>query len=569
MKLVIKNLANMKDLSIEIPHSAIVCNKSATGKTTLAKVLYAFLGGTVDSDLISVGETSGEAILELNGRKYTLQIRKGKAPYVETIVDGSEWADYVVLSEFTFMNSVHQRPHEFSIDTVVSKFVKKPSSLEIDQEISELEGKLESIKAIDTIMKSIAEYEATAKELESELENVTRKLEAAREKIGELGNIVKLVMNLENTKKRLEELKSAEASLEEELKKITVDLSQPAYASDREKSKSLRERIGQLERKLNTVYEVRSAVEAIVKHLNTLAKYVDVLVEVNAFILSNPVDAEAMNTLINDFDIIREELMKYESSLRGDLEKLRNELSSVETRLRKYVEMYQRRETLTAELNRIKEKISEAMREKSRLEAELEKLASTTGKAPAELLREYTERDQELALLLKKKQELEAKLNDTKKVLSNLYSTIEKLKAGGAEEMLARYHELKKAKNTLEAEYQQKKRKFIETFKQTVVELYEEAGVAIPGFDPSTLKFDRKGQTYSKSERFLVATIYTLAIATAAVSIGVKIPYVVIDVFTPLDPRFESGIVKIAKRASKHTRIVLLSTRGEQSIVPL
>ena len=77
IELELENIGPFVDVHISIrsPRS-IVLRNSAHGKTTIARVLNAFLTGRVDTSLLKHKSTSGNAILEFNNKTYTLYISK-------------------------------------------------------------------------------------------------------------------------------------------------------------------------------------------------------------------------------------------------------------------------------------------------------------------------------------------------------------------------------------------------------------------------------------------------------------------------------------------------------------
>lgn len=569
MEIRIRNLGNFKDASLSIPGSCAIYDKSAAGKTTLCRIFYSFLTGIVDQELLSSGADEGEAVLRYGGKTYSLVLKKGSTPKVSTVVDGSEWGDYVVLSEFTIMYTYHQRPHDFSPEVAVSKFIKKPNTIEIDQELAEIESRLDAIKAYDAMVKSLSNYTADLSRLEAELAEVKKKLEE-HGSAGELERVVELASRADALRQQIEETRALEEKLENQVKEIELQLSGFTYEEDKEKARALRERVGALERKIQVVINAENNVNEIIANLRKLEQAIDVISGLNLVVADKLVDAEVWASLIRDFEVARDELARFKAELQVDLKKLREELASVSARVDKYVDLYTKRENLLRELKKTKALLQELETKLSSLSHEIRRVENAHGKSISEIVGEYASRNTEKLALLKRKEELEQRIKDVSRTIESIKTALERVRSEDQAALLQRYEELKKAKNETDAEYQAKRKRFIEAFKASMIDLFSAAEISIQGFDPR-LRFERRGHTYSKSERFLIAASYTLAVAMAAASVGVKIPYVVIDVFTPLDPRYESALMKMTRHVSKQTSIpvILLFTKDEKAVVPL
>ncbi|MEM4619555.1 MAG: hypothetical protein QW607_05020, partial [Desulfurococcaceae archaeon] len=85
--------------------------------------------------------------------------------------------------------------------------------------------------------------------------------------------------------------------------------------------------------------------------------------------------------------------------------------------------------------------------------------------------------------------------------------------------------------------------------------------------NPQTLKFERSGQTYSKSERLLITACYITSLARTLIETGHDVPFIVIDVLSPIDTRFEKALMNLVKTVS--TKTIILMTKNENTVYPI
>lgn len=569
MELRITNFANIINTTINLlddATSVVVMNMSATGKTTIAKILYAFLSGEgVRGELVTKGAEYGEAELVLGGRRFRLRIpsKEGQAT-VERVIE-KDYAQYLVLTEVGPMYAFYAQPDKFKVEVVVDKVVKRPSTKEIDEELSRLEQYGITSEVTKDYEEALKKYERELQEVEARLREVSEKIESAS-KSERLEILIK-------KQKILEDIAGVERQIshyDEEVKKITAELASVNYEELKLKRKKLGEEVERLEKLKLRLTSAQDALKDAAAAFRRLEPVADVLYDMNVHLFGNPVDPSTVSSIASECEMTVANIASKIAEVDARLSTVKQELSTVNMRITHLNERLNRREVLLDKIRKLQEEKKRLEYERTRVEREVNVLLRETGRSESELLKDYVSKE-EVQRLLKERSNLQSKKAELTAMIESIRGTLLSI-AGGAESdaLRKRYEELRRMKAEVEAEYQKSYRSFIERFRENLEKMFEiasDAGIKIKHFDPRSLRFERQGHTYSKSERLILASSFVLATAKTLRDLGYPVPYVVIDLLSPLDSRYERALFEMSR--STPAKVVILVTHNEHMIRPL
>lgn len=564
MELRVKGFANILDANFDLLDdltSVVVSNMSSTGKTTIAKLLYAFLTGEVKGDIISKEVEASEAVLTFRGNVYRLSIHRSGRQSVDRVID-KDYAQYLALTEVGPMYAFFSQPDKFSIDIVADKVVKKPSTREIDEELSRLEQSGSTPRLVKEYEESISKYEKELQDVERRLNEITEKLERATR-----SEKAEVVIRKQRIAEDIARINSQIASYEEEAARLSSELQPSAYEEYRSKRKRLGDEVEKLERMKLTLGNARDAIKAIQDSLRKLVPISDVLADINVYLFGTPVDPDTLKVFVTDCEAAVETIVAKLGEVEAKLSSIRQELSACDAKIRQYNEKFNRREAILNEIQKLQEEKRKLEYEQMRVEKEVNRLLRETGKTEAELIQEYVSREDvqklmgERARLSKRKAELTTTIESLRNMVSSLKKDME------SEGLRKRYEELKRMKSEIESAYQRDYRMFVDKFRENMAEMFriiEAEGIKIRHFEPETVRFDRQGNTFSKSERYIIVASYILSVARALCELGYSVPFVVLDVLSPMDWRYERALMNMVKTVP--VKVLVLVTKNESSI---
>lgn len=554
--------------------SVIVTNRSASGKTTIAKILYAFLTGELKEDVI--GKDFNEATAELlyGDKKYRISVsvtlndkRSISIKQMDKIGDQA-YFQYLVLTESGPMYSFYFQPSKFDLNAIVDKVVARPNTKEIDEELRRIE---QSIGVIPRMVKdyedSLLKYEQELSEVEAKIAEVEKLLETATKS----SSRVEILLKKKKIDEDLNRIDSLIKKYEDEINSISTELQSVDYDRYRRRRKELGEEIEKLERSKLILNNIKELLKTLGDTIRKLVSVSDVLSDLNIYLFGSPIDPKTMETYVNDCEVALEEVTAKLADIDTKLSAMRQELNKVDSNIRHYNERFNRRETLLNEVQKLKDERRKLEFERMRIEREISKLLHETGKTVSDLLSEYVTQE-EIQRLLKERDSLMLKKNELLTTIKSLRNMIESVKReqAEAEALRKRYEELKKIKNDIEMEYQRKRAAFIESFKESLIEairFLNNEKIYIKHFDPKTIEFRRPGQTYSKSERLLITSLFIFSLAKALTSLGYPVPFVVIDVLSPIDSQYEKALITLSKSVPAKT--IILMTKNEHAVYPI
>ncbi|MEM2260964.1 MAG: hypothetical protein QXK24_00790 [Ignisphaera sp.] len=569
MELHIDGFANMIKASYNLlpdDASVVVVNKSATGKTTIAKILYAYLTSEIKSDLISKGYDSGSSELIFRNKTYKIQLSRSGEAQIDRVFN-KDYGQYLVLTEAGPMHVFYYQPDKFDLSVIVDKVIEKPNTKDIDEEIRKIEQSMGSFIGI------IKEYEELIPRHEFELSEIEKKLMEIEKKIEKSSELekIKLILRKKELENEIQSINEQIKRYEDEITAISNELQGIDYNELRKKRKSLGETIEKLEKLRLTYNGIIENLKDLREVLRRLIGFADTLNDLNIYLFGSLVEPQTIESFMNDCDIALEEVMTKSSELDIKINEIRQELNSIDNSIRYFNEKFSRRETLQLEIQKLIDKKKNKEYEKMRLERDISRLVKELGKSEDELVNEYISQE-DVQTLLSEKNKLMNRKQELITTLSSLRNMIEKFRKEQvlAEELRKKYEELKRIKEEKETEYQRKRRQFIETFKSYMNEAYNiisKNGIKIEHFNPQTLKFERSGQTYSKSERLLITACYITSLARTLIETGHDVPFIVIDVLSPIDTRFEKALMNLVKTVS--TKTIILMTKNENTVYPI
>ena len=565
MRLHLNKITTYIDYVFDIPDDAkavLMITRSAGGKTTIAKLFYAYLVGDVEPTLLKAGESRGVARLEFAGRTYTLEITESSRR-VDRVLN-ADYAEYLVFTENTPLYAIYLSPEKIDLNALEKRFLREPEELKkIEAELAKLEKEgVDYDKMIEDYERSIRTYQEMLAEVEAELV----KIEAQLNKLKQYEN-VKVILEKKEKESKYSNLKKVVEEYENELKQIAITLSSIDYNSLKEQRKSVGDELSRLHLRKRLYDEVKDALQTIKTALEKLEDKVDILYELNVPLFGVFPDADTIRSYISDVEHVLEELVSKHGELSTRIAKLQQELDQLDKQISEYIRKYQRAQTLESEIQRLKSQLHRLESEISMLQRKVDAICRELGRSEEEIIAEYTSMEDVNKLMSKKNQLLAEK----EKLLSYIRSFEEvRQRVISEKERLSEkeniYEEQKKKYSLLKGEWQKKKKVFREAFFESFRNAFKV--IKLEGFDVEELKFkERVGYTYSQSERLYVTIAFQLALATALKSVGFDVPFVVIDLITPLDTKFEKELLRILTEAPVKT--ILLKTGDKNEIVLL
>lgn len=566
MEIQINGFANISDTSYNLlsdNDSVLVASRSATGKTTIAKILYAFLAGEIRTDMIAKDRDTGVAELVFRGRTYRISLTRSGEKHIDKVIN-SEYAQYLVLTEAGPMYAFYHQPDKFDLNAIVDKVVEKPDIRDIEEEMRRIE------QTIGSAPKLIKEYEEMIPKHESELAEVERRLDEIEKRLEKAASSEKLEVILK--KRKLEDdLRMIEEQIkkyEDEVAKISAELQAVNYEELRRRAKRLGEEVEKLE-KLKLMYSnITENLRMLRDSLKKLTEFADVLADMNVYLFGSPIDPQIIESYVRDCDLALEEVMVRIGEVEKKLAEVRMEQSDVNNTIRSFNEMFAKRETLQDKINKLIKQKRDLEYEKMRVDREVMKLVQETGKNESELVKEYVSQE-EIQRMLAERSRLMAKRQELVTTIASLKRMVESIKREQepVEALRKRYEMLKRNRDEKEAEYQKKRRCFVEKFREHMTEMFkilEENKVQIRHFNPQALRFERPGHTFSESERLIITVCYMFSLAKVLIEMGYNVPFLVIDVFSPMDGRFKKTLTDLVR--SVPVKTIILVTENENSI---
>jgi len=562
-RLEIKNLGPFrKPKVIETENRFIeVREPTATGKTTIARVLYSFLTGHVDTSLLTQGVEEGYAKL-LYDKEHAMVVRQNSATVDKVL--GEPYAEFLVLTEGTPLYSFYVTPPKFiDLEELVKRFVPPPPELmKLEAELKKHEPKsLDAEKLIDRYQTSLESWRRRLAELTEELRKVDEELAKAID--------LKKVKPVLEKQKLLDQVRA----LEEEIRKkqdehsaLLLEIQGVNYEELKLKYRDLSDRIERLYRRRDMIDAVLGALEKIKDALDTIRSYVDILMEHNVPLFGRLVDPRAVEMWLDDVVSGIDVLTAKRAEIQTEISSVEQEKSKVETALEEYANKYQRIAELESAIARRKKELETARIRLSSLERQVKDLEKELGMSEDEILRRAAE-SQNADKLLAKKRELERQIEEANRTIKDLEAAIERIKQRQAEaaEAEKQYEELRRRYNSLRNEWNERRKLFKDTFREAYRDVFR--NITIPDFDPETMTLHRPPHTYSQGERLLMTIAFQYALVSALSALGCMIPMVVIDLIVPIDERYESEIKRVLKNLD--TFRMILKTTNESAIIAI
>ena len=542
LELRIKGLGPFIEKEVKIANRfVLVLEPTAAGKTTIARVLYAFLTGNVDMGLLSSNKDEGSAELTLLGKSYRLSIDRGGGAKVDKVLS-EPYADYLVLTESTPLYTIYASPPK-SIDVaeLAKRFVPPPP------ELSQLEAMLkrEEPKTVDVdsvieeLNNNINFYRQRIQALEEELE----KIDADLSKATELERI-KIVLEKRKLEDRAKKLEERVRSISDELVQLVVSLQAENYEELKLRGKDLADKVERLYRRLDMIDRAVRSLEKIKEGLTELRGIVDILAEYGVVLFGQFVSSDTVDVFLNDVEAGIETLTSKRAEVRTEIGRVEDERNKINNMLEDYVRRYQRAEALEAERSRLEKELADLRVRLHHMEKKVRELVQEMGVGEDELLKRVLEAGN-TADLLQKKQEIVSEIERLKAAVKDLEKKVADMVSKKEEVQRARkeYEDLKKRYEELKSRWSQQRQLFVKTFRESFKEVFK--NITIPDFDPENMSIARAPHTYSQGERFLMAVAYQYALLSALKALGHDIPVVVIDMVVPVDERYEREIIRV------------------------
>jgi len=536
-----------------------ILDPTANGKTTIARILYAFLTGHVDTSLLTTGASEGYATLTFNGKTYWLTIKQGLANVNKLLEE--PYAEYLVLTEGTPLYSFYvSPPKQIDIDDLVRRFVPQPP------ELSKLEADLRALesKTFD-FDKLIQSYQVTLNEKQKNLASLEEELRKVNEELSKVIDVKKIEPVFEKQKLQ-DQVKALEAEikkLQDEYTRLVTEVQMENYDEIKSKYEDLSGKIERLYRTRDRIDKVIGSLEKIRDALDIIRGDVDVLMEYDIVLFGQPPDPDSVESWISDLKAGIETLTAKRTELRAEISKLEQEKNRVEITLEEYAKKLERIRELESTISRRNRELSEAKIRLTSAERYVQMLERELGMSEDEIIKRATE-SKNADRLMARKRELERQIEETKRLIRDIETAIEKTKQKKEEaiESKSKYEEIKRKYNAIKNEWNEKKRIFRETFKVAFKEVFK--NINIPDFDPENMIIFRPPHTYSQGERLLMTIAYQYGIVSALRAVGYDVPMVVIDLIVPIDDRYELEIIRVYKNLD--TMRILLKTSNETGI---
>ena len=559
MELKLKNIGpfSFKHLILRSPKSVYVEN-SAGGKTTIARVLNAFLTGRVDTSLLKHKSTSGNAILEFNNKTYTFYISR-EVHKVDKIFD-AEYADYLVLTENTPLYGIYVSPDRMSLDFLVSKFVSEP------MELRKLEGELYRLKSESVDYdKMIKGYEETAKKYEEDLAKVEKELKEIEEKLAkwkEYENI-KVILKKREKEGELKTIEEILENYEKERNELLAKLENMDYEELKLRRKQIADELERLYRMRRLYEEAKHAFELIKNGLLKLKDSKDVIYELYTPLFGQPLDPESIETYIDDCNASIEEVTSKYTETSQKIKELEKERDELDKQIGEYVKTHEQLSQLEVKIEKLKKRERELEYEIAYLQRKVEEITKEKGKTEEDLIKEYASLE-DINKLMARKNELLKEKEKLKTYIKSFKEAAEKARRQKEwnKELHEKYEEIKKRYSSLKYTWQKQRKLFKDTFLKAFREAFR--NISIPDFDPKEMKIERPPHTYSESERFYMAIAYQYALVKALNKIGREIPLVIIDLIASLDKKYLKEILQLYKESGFN--VIIFKTRSDEII---
>jgi len=536
---------------------------TATGKTTIARILYSFLSGHVDTSLLSQGVEEGYAKLVLASNKEYILTIKPNFVNVNKVLDEA-YSEYLVLTEGTPLYSFYVSPPKvIDVEELVKRFVPTPPELsKLEAELKKIEPKFfDAEKLISTYQASLDEEQKELKRLEAEL----KKIEEELANIVDV-NKVKPVLEKQKLQDQMKVIENEIKRMQEEYTNLLLGIQGVNYDELKLRHKELADSVERLYRRRDMVDSVINSLEKIKEALMSIRSTVDILIEYNIPLFGQLVDPQSVEIWISDIDAGIETLASKRAEIRAEISKLEQEKSKIEAVLEDFVIKHQRISDLESMIARRKRELEDIKIKLSSTERQVKELEKQLGMSEDEILKKAIE-SRNADRLVTRKRELERQIEEVKRLIKDLESSIEKVKQKQEEAVESRkqYEEMKKQYSSLRNEWNEKKRIFRDTFREAYKEVFR--NITIPDFDPENMVIQRPAHTYSQGERLLMTIAFQYALISALKAVGYNIPMIVIDLIVPIDERYESEIKRVLKNLD--TFRMILKTTNESGIVAI
>ena len=565
MELALRNITIFKSRTLKFPDKNkvfIYTNISATGKTTIAKIMYSFATGRVDTSLKSVSAEEGEAILTLGSRQYRLLI-SDQGTRVERVLQ-APWSGFLVMTEGTELYPVYiSPPSELSIDPYLNDIVPPPKELaqmppvDLPSELQQIEKQLLQYQT------SLHSKEKALREVEEQL----RKLNKVSTKVVNVNlapyyRVKELQSKIEATRRKIDELSSRIAALE-----ASIDRNE--YSRLKRLHNKYELELMNLRRELDRYARLREALEKIREGLKELAGYLDLDIAHKIVICSQLITEEFLNSSINDVEasiyVVQERIEDINSRI-GSLEA---EKTDVDAKLQKITRMFIEYETLTRQVNMLKNQLQRYQEQLRNARIQLTNLLKKLGLASVEELEKLLQENQRMAELLRLREQLEERRQRLSADINSIHEAMRALEER-RRQLLEKEEEFSRLKRAIA----EKRRKYTERV-ALVREYFRESlyyflsHFKIPDFNIEALKLLRPSKTYSQAERFIIAVGMQYALLSILLRLGYTVPFVVIDILAPIDTNKERRIIELFKGLVKdrNTQVVFLKTSDEEKLV--
>ena len=566
MELKLKNIGpfSFKHLVIRSAKSIIIEN-SAGGKTSIARVLYAFLSGIVDRALLKAQDDKnrsrmdkGSAELIFNGRKYRMEITSDN-DCVDKILD-ADYAEYLVLTETTPLYAIYVSPDRMNIDPLITRFLPEPP------ELKKLEGQMYALEreAID-YGKIAEEYEKAASKYQKDLAKVEEELKKIEEQLAkwkEYENI-KVIIKKREKEGELKNVKEVLEKYEKERKELLRKIENTNYEELKLRRKEAADELSSLYYKRKLYKQAREAFNLIKEGLTKLENASDVAYELNVPLFGQLIDPESIKTFIDDCNASIDEVESRHAEISQRIKELEEELNRLDRTIREYVSAYERLQQLEVEIGRLERRKRDLENEIIYLSRKVQEILQREGGTEDELIKRYASL-KDINKLMARRNELLKEKEKLETYVRSFKEAAEKARKEGAvaEEAKKKYEELKKKYNTLKKEWQRQRKIFKDTFIKEFKEAFK--NISIPDFNPDEMKFYRPPHTYSQSERLYITIAYQYALVKALHRLKREIPLVVIDLIVPLDRKYLRKILQLYKESEFN--VVVFKTRGDEMI---
>ncbi|RLE89268.1 MAG: hypothetical protein DRN04_16510, partial [Thermoprotei archaeon] len=485
MELKLKEIGpfTFKHLTIKSAKSIIIEN-SAGGKTTIARVLNAFLSGRVDRALLKVQERNkrkvdkGSAELVFNGRKYRLEITFD-SDRVDKIFD-AEYAEYLVLTENTPLYGIYVSPDRMSLDFLVSKFVPEPV------ELKRLEGEMYRLEKEAIDYDNMAKgYEDTAKKYEKDLNKVEEELKKIEEQLAkwkEYENI-KVINKKKEKERELKNIVKLVNEYRQEQEELTKKLGGTNYDDLKVRRKEVADELGSLYTMRKLYEETKEALQGLKTYLEKIEDKIDILYDLNIPLFGGFPDAETIRTYINDLEVALEAVVSKYAETSQKIKELEKELDRLDRTIREYVSAYERLQQLEVEIERLERRKRDLENEIAYLNRKVQEILQKEGGTEDELIKRYASLE-DINKLMARKNELLKEKEKLKTYIKSFREAAEKARRQKEQnkEINRKYEEIKRKYNSLNYKWKKERKTFKETFKEAFREAFK--NISIPDFDP-------------------------------------------------------------------------------------